>query len=320
MCSTPRNPVPSWSASAAPRGWKRSPCPRRRCLPRARACRLPSGSQAPASRRGSAGQSRRWLVGWPTNGTGSTSSKWATWLSARAFRSASAACRKAAKARSIPLGRSACSACGRGRPSAFRPRRRCSASPRLRWPTHLRFCLMRICCNHRLPTAIASMTCCVSMRLSFFFRRSHWAEWVATHQIGLESARKLGDRFAEAWMLNNLGMAFGEQRMEGAVGCFERSLAIYREIGDVPGETRAANNVAKVYVELRRFGDALDAAQRSLAIQRLAGNRYGEGVALGNLGDASRELGRFDEAIDYLQQALVIFRELSDQHAEADAL
>ncbi len=156
--------------------------------------------------------------------------------------------------------------------------------------------------------------------MSFFFRRSHWAEWVATHQIGLESARKLGDRFAEAWMLNNLGMAFGEQRMEGAVGCFERSLAIYREIGDVPGETRAANNVAKVYVELRRFGDALDAAQRSLAIQRLAGNRYGEGVALGNLGDASRELGRFDEAIDYLQQALVIFRELSDQHAEADAL
>jgi len=156
--------------------------------------------------------------------------------------------------------------------------------------------------------------------MSFFFRRSHWAEWVATHQIGLESARKLGDRLAEAWMLNNLGMAFGEQRMEGAVGCFERSLAIYREIGDVPGETRAANNVAKVYVELRRFGDALDAAQRSLAIQRLAGNRYGEGVALGNLGDASRELGRFDEAIDYLQQALVIFRELSDQHAEADAL
>ncbi len=156
--------------------------------------------------------------------------------------------------------------------------------------------------------------------MSFFFRRSQWADWVVTHQIGLESARKRGDSLAEAWMLNNLGMAFGEQRMEEAVGCFERSLAIYREIGDVPGETRAANNVAKAYFELRRFGEALDAARQSLAIQRLAGNRYGEGVALGNLGDACRELGRFDEAIECLGQALVIFRELGDQHAEADAL
>jgi len=156
--------------------------------------------------------------------------------------------------------------------------------------------------------------------MSFFYRRSHWADWVATHSSGLDSARILGDRLAEAWMLNNLGMAFGLQRKEQAIGCFADALAIYREIGDQQGQARAANNVAQACLRLSRFPEALQAARRSLAVQQQAGDRYGEGIALGNLGDACRELGRFDEAIDRLEQALVIFRELGDQHSEADSL
>jgi DNA-binding SARP family transcriptional activator len=156
--------------------------------------------------------------------------------------------------------------------------------------------------------------------MSFFYRRSHWADWVATHEDGLASARIFGDRLAEAWMLNNLGMVFGLQRKEQTVGCFEEALAIYREIGDQPGQARAANNVAQACLRLRRFPEALEAARRSLTVQQQAGDRYGEGIALGNLGDACRELGRFDEAVDHLEQALVIFRELGDQHSEADSL
>jgi tetratricopeptide (TPR) repeat protein len=156
--------------------------------------------------------------------------------------------------------------------------------------------------------------------MSFFYRRSHWADWVATHESGLNSARELGDRMAEAWMLNNLGMAFGLQRKEQAVGCFEEALAIYREIGDKQGQARAANNVAQACLRVRRFPRALVAARRSLAVQRQAGDRYGEGIALGNLGDACRELARFDEAIGHLEQALGIFRELGDEHSQADSL
>jgi DNA-binding SARP family transcriptional activator len=156
--------------------------------------------------------------------------------------------------------------------------------------------------------------------MSFFYRRSHWTNWVMTHQIGLSSARTGGDRLGEAWMLNNLGMAYGQQRMEDSVSCFEQAVALYRELGDVQGEARAAANVAKAYFDLRRFRDALAAAERPLAIQRQAGNRYGEGIALGTLGDAYRELGQYDEANDCLQEALAIFRELDDRYAEADSL
>jgi DNA-binding SARP family transcriptional activator/Flp pilus assembly protein TadD len=156
--------------------------------------------------------------------------------------------------------------------------------------------------------------------MSFFYRRSHWINWVATHQIGLASARQVGDRLAEAWMLNNLGMAYGQQQMEESIGCFEQALALYRELGDAQGETRAANNMANAYFVLRRFKEALAAAQKSLPMQRQVGNRYGEGIVLGILGGAYRELAQFDEAIEYLEQALALFRELGDRDSEADSL
>ena len=156
--------------------------------------------------------------------------------------------------------------------------------------------------------------------MSFYFRRSHWGDWVATHQTGLASARTLGDRQAEAWMLNNLGMVYGRQRMPEAIDCFEQALSIYRDLGDVQGESRAATNVANAYFDLGRFNEALEAAQRSLGIQRRTKKRYGEGIALGVIGGASRELGRFGEAIDHLQAALAIFRDLGDRMTEADAL
>ena len=156
--------------------------------------------------------------------------------------------------------------------------------------------------------------------MSFFYRRSHWTNWVATHQIGLSSAREAGDRLAEAWMLNNLGMAYGQQRMEESVACFEQALALYQDAGDAQGEARVATNVAKAYLDLGRFTEALAAAQRSLGIQRQVGKRYGEGIALGILGCAYRELAQYDEAIECLQRNLAIFRELGDRDAEAESL
>jgi DNA-binding SARP family transcriptional activator len=156
--------------------------------------------------------------------------------------------------------------------------------------------------------------------MNFLYRRSHWADWAATHEIGLASARALGDRQAEARMLNNLGMAYGVRRLKESVTCFERALALYRELGDPQGEGRAANNVANACFDLGRFSEALEAGQRSLVIQRRAGNRYSEGVALNILGCACRELGRYPLAIDQLIQALAIFREIGDPLAEADSL
>jgi DNA-binding SARP family transcriptional activator len=154
----------------------------------------------------------------------------------------------------------------------------------------------------------------------FYGRRSHWADWVTTHEIGLASARSAADRLAEAWMLNNLGMAYGVQRMPQSITYLEQALAISRELGNGPAEAQAATNVANTYFRLGNFTEARAAAQRSIDIERKVGNRFGEGIGLGILGGASSELGEFGEAINFLQEALAISRELGDRDFEAETL
>ena len=156
--------------------------------------------------------------------------------------------------------------------------------------------------------------------LSFFNRRIYRAEWVSTHRTGLDSARRAGDRVGEAWILNNLGMLYGQLRMQDAVGYFEQALAIRREIGDQVGEAQAANNLADAYLRLQRFDEALEPLARAMEIQRRIGSRFGEGVALNNLGEAYLHLTRVDEAIDCLQRAREIFEAIGDTHGEAYAL
>ena len=154
----------------------------------------------------------------------------------------------------------------------------------------------------------------------FYHRRSHWADWVAAHEIGLASARAVGDRLAEAWMLNNLGMAYGVQRMEESVTYLEQALDISRELANGPAEAQAATNVANAYFRLGNYAEARIAAERSIDIERKVGNRFGEGIGLGILGGACRELGEFGAAIEFLQQALAISRELGERDFEAETL
>ena len=156
--------------------------------------------------------------------------------------------------------------------------------------------------------------------MSFYYRRSHWGDWVAAHQTGLDSARALGDRGAQAWMLNNLGMAFGVQHRPECVEFLEQALKLYRAVGDLRGEARVEYNVANAWFDLGRYAEALEAAQRSVAIQQQIGNRYVEGLALGTVGCAYRELGQFGDAVAHFQRALAIFRDLGDLDSEADSL
>ena len=187
-------------------------------------------------------------------------------------------------------------------------------------------------CDHERPELMAATRLAAASGLHelawklpaaamvFYSRRSHWADWVAVHEIGLASARAIGDRLAEAWMLNNLGMAYGVQRMAESAAYLEQALALSRELGNGPAEAQAATNVASAYFRLGDYAEARVAAERSIDIERKVGNRFGEGIGLGILGCACRELGEFDAAIEFLQQALAISRELGERDFEAETL
>jgi len=151
-------------------------------------------------------------------------------------------------------------------------------------------------------------------------RLGYRAESLATHHIALASARELGDRRGEAWVLTNLGMELGQQHIDDAIDHFEQALAIYREIGDRREEARAANALAFTYVILGRYEEAVPALLDSLELQRGVGRRYGEAVALCNLAEAYVELGRHEEAIARAKEALAIDREIDAVRDEGYAL
>jgi DNA-binding SARP family transcriptional activator len=156
---------------------------------------------------------------------------------------------------------------------------------------------------------------------SYFMLRQPWAEWIACTQIALSAARRCGDRFGEAWVLDNLGGAYsGLWRFGDAVACGQQSLRIRRDIGDRLGEAAVLNNLGAAYWALDRFHDGLDCFQQALAIAREAENRYSEVIGLNNLGEAYLKLGRLGDAICCLQGALDLARTMGYHRSEGFAL
>jgi DNA-binding SARP family transcriptional activator len=83
-----------------------------------------------------------------------------------------------------------------------------------------------------------------------------------TRRLRLDSARALGDEQAEAWLLDGLGAALlrvGD--FSQAIDCYQRSLDIYRRLGDRRGSAAAYNNLGTVYYYQRRYDAAREQFQ-----------------------------------------------------------
>jgi tetratricopeptide (TPR) repeat protein len=155
---------------------------------------------------------------------------------------------------------------------------------------------------------------------SIFLIRLHLAERILWLEAGLQAARTLGHRRAEAVHLGNLGTAYfsvAEYRM--AIEHQERSLAIERELGSRLGEGQSLGNLGNAYYALGEYDEAIKYHQRSLAILRELGNRLGEGQSLGSLGLAFHGLGEYHKAIRYHEQHLAIAKEFGDRMGEGQS-
>jgi tetratricopeptide (TPR) repeat protein/transcriptional regulator with XRE-family HTH domain len=168
---------------------------------------------------------------------------------------------------------------------------------------------------------------------NFVFLRKRWSAWISAHELGLAGARRLGDRFGEAWALNNVAHGFRElRRFKDAKEHLEEALEIRKEIGDIVGLAWTLTAIGFVDCDLRRFSVAVDTLREALRIRDeverdyagdesiMIANRQGQGIARASLGDALRELSRFDEALDELNEALLTFRNIADKHGEGYTL
>ncbi len=152
----------------------------------------------------------------------------------------------------------------------------------------------------------------------YFRLGKYWTEWITTFQIALTSARILGDRRGEGWILGSLFEPYTDlRRLDEAIGYLNDALAIQREIGDRNAEARTLTNLGVNFGMLGRFEESAEFLWQALAIHREEGARYNEAIALENLGDTRRGLGKYDDAIDFLLQALAIHQEEGARYNEA---
>ncbi|APU15698.1 DNA-binding transcriptional activator of the SARP family [Actinoalloteichus fjordicus] len=153
-----------------------------------------------------------------------------------------------------------------------------------------------------------------SILLNFYYRRSHWADWLATHRIALKAARALGEQHGQGLIWRGLGIAYHDlRRFTEAVDCYQRAQRILDAVGDRNGQAWNLNNLGIGYIDLERLDDARSCFALALPAFRDTGDRQGEGICLGNLGDTLRRLGLRAEATAHLQEALHIQHDMTDQ-------
>jgi tetratricopeptide (TPR) repeat protein len=151
----------------------------------------------------------------------------------------------------------------------------------------------------------------------FFRRTPHVADWLAISEIGVRSARHLGDDAVLSSLLNSRGQVHSQHgSFADSRRCFVEALAIRRRTGDRTGEAIVLNSLAVDLAQQGRFEEELEYLRPALAIHAALGDQLYAGTVLNNIGDALLRLRRHDEALDHLGQALAIQQETGDRHAQ----
>ncbi|MFB7588057.1 BTAD domain-containing putative transcriptional regulator [Streptomyces sp. NPDC056169] len=181
-------------------------------------------------------------------------------------------------------------------------------------------------------------------------------DWLSTHTVGLAAARALGDKRAEAWMLNGIGNQIQQAgRPAEAITYFRRALRLHEgvrgrdaelssvfnnigtcftDLGDHepalhhyreslawdPKSCATLNNTAHALSHLGRHDEALDVLDRAEEIQRATHDRVSLAIGLRVRGGVLRAAGRPAEAVEAYRRALALQRLGGDQHSEAVSL
>lgn len=111
---------------------------------------------------------------------------------------------------------------------------------------------------------------------------------------------------------------FGLWRAELDLGATEpylqRSLSLYREVGDAVGSARATQALADQEWFLGNYAEAADLLRQALAQHKVLGNRRGEASALMLLGLVEKHRERLDEARQAHRQSYALYRKLGDRY------
>src|SRR5580700_10291355 len=113
-----------------------------------------------------------------------------------------------------------------------------------------------------------------------------------------------------ARVAHGLGVLMDQQgEPDAARRMFERSLAIWRELGDRGQQARQLNSLGITYRHLGQLATARAFLEEAVALNRETGNMVTLAASLANLGQLESSLGRWDRAMVVVQEALQLDRQ-----------
>lgn len=132
--------------------------------------------------------------------------------------------------------------------------------------------------------------------------------WVTVHRCAVAAAERAGNRYAEAVMRNNLGLALlrrGDH--EEAEVMYERAHKLFADIGDGHGEHVALAHHAWVHVHRGQLDEALDKSLRALSYIADRGTVRNRAILMRDTASIEIALGRYTDAVPRLIDALGLF-------------
>jgi tetratricopeptide (TPR) repeat protein/transcriptional regulator with XRE-family HTH domain len=148
-----------------------------------------------------------------------------------------------------------------------------------------------------------------------------WTDAIALHTLAVTTARKLGNKLAQANALNDLGSMrqfAGDYR--GATQALRDAFDIYQELSDQLGQADTLSNLGLVYWLASDYPGAAQALEQALSLFRDLSDVHGEANALLDLGATQIVIGNTTAAVQAIEQALTIYRDLGEREYEAQAL
>ncbi|HEV2582397.1 MAG TPA: tetratricopeptide repeat protein [Ktedonobacteraceae bacterium] len=139
--------------------------------------------------------------------------------------------------------------------------------------------------------------------------RKWFGALLAMHQGKMESLR-----MQRAQALLGAGvLAMDQGDFQYARGLYEESLALYRQLQEKAGITRALNNLGIVVENLGEFQQAVLLYEESLELARESGDQDVLARALNNLGVVTYHMGDYQRAEELYQESLAIMRALDNK-------
>ncbi|MFJ6671085.1 BTAD domain-containing putative transcriptional regulator [Actinosynnema sp. NPDC091369] len=144
----------------------------------------------------------------------------------------------------------------------------------------------------------------------YLYRHYVWTEWRQFTEIALASARRLGNRFAEAVALHTLGGITRNMRPEEALDHLHQALAIREEIGHVHGMAASCLELAGAYESFGRYDEAVRFGERAVQLWAGSGNEPALAIALNNHAGTLSAAGRHEQALEVCLRAVELYLRL----------